>query len=147
MTITIISTSQAPDARPIGKSQTATTSWADLITVPSYEVPDESFGGSNIVVPGVAEIISPMMVCNKTDTGATISVRVSRYISEVSSVDFMLVNQLTVSARETIPIPFNGQFIYTGDVVQILSSANSTLDVTISYTVGQAEQDDIPGQA
>jgi hypothetical protein len=110
--------------------------------VPDYEIPDESFGGLTITVPGVAEIISPLLVCNKSASTAKISVRIFR--AEDSTL-FTIANALPIPSNDILPIPLNGQFIYNGDILEVLADTNSALDVTISYTLGQAEQDDIPG--
>lgn len=140
--MTTIITSQAPDAKPVGKSMELTTTWTPLITVPNYEIPDESFGGLTIVVPGVAEIISPLLVCNKSASTAKISVRIFR--AEDSTL-FTIANALPIPSNDILPVPLNGQFVYTGDILEVKSDTNSALDVTISYTLGQAEQDDVPG--
>lgn len=140
MPITIIQTSQAPDAKPIGLSLTLTTAWQDIIEVPSYQVPEESFGGGTSVVPGVAEIISPLLVCNKASGTRNFNIRVFR---ETSNTYFTIANQVPVGAFDTLFFPLNGQFIYTGDILEVSASTNNDLDITLSYTVGQAEQDDV----
>ena len=140
MTIQIIPTSQAPDAKPIGLSRTLTTTWTSIIEVPSFEVPQQSFGGGVDVVPGVAEIISPMLVSNKTETTATISIRIYRIQTESY---FTVVNELPIPTFDLIPIPLNGQFIYSGDIVEVQSSLNDSIDITMSYTIGQAEENDV----
>jgi len=140
--MTTIITSQAPDAKPVGKSMELTVNWTPLITVPDYEIPDESFGGLTIVVPGVAEIISPLLVCNKSASTARISVRIFR--AEDSSL-FTIANALPIPSNDILPVPLNGQFVYTGDYLEVKADVGSALDVTISYTLGQAEQDDVPG--
>jgi len=59
--IIIIQTEQAPDAKPVGVSKTLDINWQKLIEVPAYEVPEQTFGGTTIIAPGVAEIISPLL--------------------------------------------------------------------------------------
>lgn len=140
MTIQIIQTSQAPDAKPIGLSTTITTDWTSIIEVPSYEVPQQSFGGGTDIVPGVGEIISPMLVSNKTTSTATISIRIYRLSSDTY---FNLVNELPIPTYDILPIPLNGQFVYSGDIIEVRGSANDSLDITMSYTIGQAEEDDV----
>ncbi len=140
MTYQIIPTSQAPDAKPIGLSRTLTTDWVSIVEVPSFEVPQQSFGGGVDVVPGVAEIISPMLVSNKTETTATISIRIYR---EETETYFIIVNQLPIPTFDIVPIPLNGQFIYSGDIIEVQGSANDSIDITMSYTIGQAEEDDV----
>jgi hypothetical protein len=138
---TIITTSQAPDAKPIGLSRTLTDDWVSLIEVPRYEVPTQSFAGGTDVVPGVAEIISPMLVANITpSTTGKISIRIYR-----ESVDayFILANELPIPTHDLIAIPLNGQFVYTGDILEVKANANNVITITISYTLGQAEEDDV----
>lgn len=140
MAITIITTSQAPDAKPIGVSKTLTTAWQTIVEVPSYEVPEESFGGGTNVVPGVAEIISPLIVCNKTNLTRTFSIRIFR---NEANTNFSIASQIPVPAYDSLFFPLNGQFIYTGDKLEINSNTDGEIDITLSYTVGQAEQDDV----
>jgi hypothetical protein len=140
MTITIIQTSQAPDAKPIAISKTVSTDWEALIEVPSYEVPEQSFGGGTSIVPGVGEIISPLIVSNTTANTAAISIRIYRI---EANTEFFIANELPIAGNDVTPIPLNGQFILTGDRLELKSTANNVLDITISYTVGQAEQDDV----
>lgn len=140
MTIQIIQTSQAPDAKPIAVSKTLEDDWEAIIEVPSYEVPEESFGGGSIVVPGVAEIISPLIVSNTTASTSFVSIRI--YRADVDAF-FFIANEIPVPGTDVMPIPLNGQFILTGDRLEIKASANNELDITISFTVGQAEQDDV----
>jgi hypothetical protein len=140
MTVQIIRTSQAPDAKPIGFSKTLTTDWETIIEVPSFEVPEESFGGGSVVVPGVAELISPMLVCNTTSSTSRLSIRVYRLETDTN---FLITNELPIPSNDIVSIPLNGQFIYSGDLVQVKGSDNNTLDITLSYTIGQAEEDDV----
>lgn len=139
MTETII-TSAAPDAKPVAVSVTATTSWVTIITVPQYQVPSSGyFGSGDAVVPGVAEIITPLMCANIGTTTASISARIVRD----GGTTALLANALPVPPNDALALPLNGQFLMTDDVLQIKASANNAIDVTISYTVGQAEQDDV----
>ncbi len=140
MTIQIIQTSQAPDAKPIGLSKKLSTGWEAVIEVPSFEVPQESFGGGTNIVPGVAEIISPMLVCNLTANTETISIKIFR---DSLNDDFFVVNELPIPSNDILPIPLNGQFIYTGDLLMVTASSNDAIDITVSYTIGQAEEDDV----
>jgi hypothetical protein len=140
MTIEIIQTSQAPDAKPVAISKRLSSSWEEIISVPSYEVPEESFGGGTIVVPGVAEIISPMLVSNITSSTASISIRVFR---NEANTHFFIANDFPIAGNDVTPIPLNGQFILTGDILEVQASIVDALDITLSYTVGQAEQDDV----
>lgn len=137
----IIETSQAPDAKPVGLSKTLETTWITLIEVPSYEVPQQSFGGGTDIVPGVAEIISPMLVCNKSNASTEqISIRIYRADTDTT---FIIANEMPIPQNDIMAIPLNGQFIYTGDILEAKASDIDVLDITMSYTVGQAEEDDV----
>jgi hypothetical protein len=138
--MTTIITSQAPDAKPIAVSRELTDQWEVIIEVPDFEVPEESFGGGRIIVPGVAEIISPLLVSNITDTTSTLSIRIYRQETETP---FLVANEIMVPGRDVIAIPLNGQFILTGDRLEVKALDENQLTVTLSYTIGQAEQDDV----
>lgn len=140
MSIEIIQTSQAPDAKPIAISRILSDDWDPIIEVPSYEVPEESFGGGTVVVPGVAEIISPLLISNITANTETISIRVYRTETDAN---FFIANEIPIAGNDITPIPLNGQFILTGDRLELKSSANNAFHITISYTIGQAEQNDV----
>jgi hypothetical protein len=140
MAITTISTSQAPDAKPVAKSFTLTTNWQTMIEVPNYEVPELVFGGSNVVEPGVGEVISPLMLCNFTANTVAVDVRTYRY--EVTDT-FWIVRNLQIPAYDTIPLPLNGQFFKSGDLLEIKCDTNLACDATLSFTLGQSEEDDV----
>jgi hypothetical protein len=135
-----ITTSQAPDAKPVGLSVTLTTSWGAIIEVPSYEVPELVFGGDTVVVPGVAEIITPLIIANRDTSTVDVSIRVYR---ESSNTTFWLANEIPIPAFDVLAFPMNGQFIYTGDILEMKATTDNTVDATISYTLGQAEEDDV----
>jgi hypothetical protein len=138
--IIIIQTEQAPDAKPVGVSRTLDINWQKLIEVPAYEVPEQTFGGTTVIAPGVAEIISPLLACNKTPAPATISLRMYR---ADTNTHFLIANEIPIDVNDLITIPLNGQFIYTGDTLEAKTNIDDAIDITISYTVGEAEQDDV----
>jgi hypothetical protein len=145
--MTTIVTSQAPDAKPVGVSKNLDTGWQTLITVPEYEVPEQIFGGTTFIVPGAAEIITPLLVCNTSAVLATISLRILRKVSdEPEEFDyFTLLNGLVVQPNDLITIPLNGQVFITGEQLEATANASESITVHISYTVGQPEQDDVLG--
>jgi len=149
MTITTLITSQAPDAKPIGVSKSITNAgWTILIETPNYEIPEETFGGGTIIVPGVAEIISPLLISNISADSITVDIRIYRELDSNGDPDgtnYLIAAQLPIPAFDILPLPLNGQFIASGDRLEITSDAVSGINVTISYTVGQAEQDDVDG--
>ena len=142
--MTTIITSQAPDAKPIAVSRLLTDAWISIVDVPSFEVPEESFGGGRVIVPGVAEIISPLIVSNVTDTTARLSIRIYRQATPIQTGGFFtLADEIQIPGRDIIPIPLNGQFILTGDRLEVKALTSGQLTITLSFTIGQAEQDDV----
>lgn len=140
MAITTVPTSQAPDAKPVVKSFTLTTNWQTMIEVPNYEVPELVFGGSTTVEPGVGEVISPLMICNFTANTVAIDVRTYR---QEDNDTFWLVRNMQIPAYDTVPLPLNGQFFKSGDLLELKADTNLAADATLSFTLGQSEEDDV----
>ena len=140
MPITTIVTSQAPDAKPVAKNLVLSTNSQTIIEVPQYEVPELVFGGSTTVEPGVGEVISPLVLCNTTANTVTVDVQVYRYDTNLT---YFLLRQLPVPGFDTIPIPLNGQFLKSGDTLEAKASADLAIHSTLSFTLGQSEEDDV----
>ena len=138
--ITVIVTTQAPDAFPVGKNLELSTNFQEIITVPKFEVPELVFGGSTTIEPGIGEVISPLIICNKTANTVTLDVRIYRFFENIT---FNLIRNMPIPAYDTIPIPVNGQFFLSGDVLEAKASENLALDATLSFTLGQAEEYDV----
>jgi len=138
--ITTIKTSQAPDAKPVAVNINVDTTWDILIEVPNYEVPELVFGGSYTVETGVGEVISPLILCNTTATTATIDLKVYRY---ESGIEYYILRNMQIPGYDTIPIPINGQFFKTGDTLEIKSGTPYAIHATLSFTLGQSEEDDV----
>ena len=144
--MTTIITSQAPDAKPVAINKYLTTTlWEVIVEVPNFEVPEESFGGGRVIVPGVAEIISPLIVSNITSQTAKFSLRVyrDRMNGLLSETNFFIANEIIIPGGDVIAIPLNGQFILTGDRLEVQSVTPNQLTVMLSFTIGQSEQDDV----
>jgi hypothetical protein len=140
--MTTIVTSQAPDAKPVGISRTLTQIYQIIVSVPNYEVPEQIFGGTTFIVPGAAEIITPLLACNTSSSPATMSVRVFR--KDTNSY-YTIVSNLLIEPNDLITIPLNGQILVTDDQLEAVSNVSDVIDVHLSYTVGQPEQDDVLG--
>lgn len=76
--------------------------------------------------------------------GVGFSLNVSENNQSQTEGVFFLVNNFPVEASDTQVIPLNGQFFQTGDRLQVISDTEGVLHATISYTEGQAEEDDLP---
>jgi hypothetical protein len=140
MAITTVVTTQAPDAKPVAKSFTLSTNWQTMIEVPNYEVPELVFGGSTTVEPGVGEVISPLVLCNFTANTVAVDVQTYRYVENDT---FWIVRNLQIPAYDTVPLPLNGQFFKTGDLLEIKADTDLAVDATLSFTLGQSEKDDV----
>jgi hypothetical protein len=140
MPITTIVTSQAPDAKPVAINKVVSTNWQVLIEVPQYEVPELVFGGSTTVEPGVGEVISPLILCNTSANTVNIDVRVHR--EDVNS-EFNLLKNMPISSYQTTAIPLNGQFLKSGDTLEIIADTDLAVHATLSFTLGQSEEDDV----
>ena len=138
--IRVVVTTQAPDALPIGKNLELTTDFQEIITVPKFEVPELVFGGSTTIEPGIGEVISPLIICNKTANTVNLDVRIYRFFENIT---FNLIKEMPIPAYDTIPIPINGQFFASGDTLEAKASVNLSLDATLSFTLGQAEEYDV----
>lgn len=146
MTIQTITTSQAPDAKPIAVNKVVTTNWTVLVEVPQYEVPELVFGGSTTIEPGVGEIISPLVLCNTTANTVTIDVRTHREYDEDDAFlnqEFYILRNMPVPGYQTTAVPLNGQFLKTGDTLEILSNTDLAVHATLSFTLGQSEENDV----
>jgi len=139
-TITTITTSQAPDAKPVIANFTLTTNWKTLISVPNYSVPELVFGGSNVTEPGVGEVISPLVLTNHSANTVKVDVRTHRY--DVND-EFYVVRNMPIPSYDTFALPLNGQFFASGDLLEIKADQNLCADALISFTLGQAEEDDV----
>jgi len=140
MPLTTVVTSQAPDAKPVAKNLVLSTNWQVIIEVPQYEVPELVFGGSTTVEPGVGEVISPLILCNTTASTVTVDVQIYRYDTNLT---YYLLRNLPVPGYDTIPIPLNGQFLKSGDTLEAKASADLAVHSTLSFTLGQSEEDDV----
>jgi len=76
-----------------------------------------------------------------TGNGFILTARENNY--DATDGIYSLTNDYPVEPRDTMIIPLNGQFLLTGDRLQVKASHNNRLIVTISYTEGQSEEDDV----
>lgn len=139
-----ITTEQAPAAKPVSKSIVLTTAFQDIIVVDDYDVPIVGFASDRRIAPGVAEISSPLILSNTTGTTKSASVRMQR-----GGQTFTIINDVLIEANEVIYIPLNGQFLLseTSDVLQASADTVGAVHAMISYTQGQAEEDNVLGGA
>lgn len=142
----IVCDTPSPD-KPIGKCLALGTSYELLLEAPDFDVP--SLPGDvnpRRVVPGMVEIITPIVVANNTAATETVSARIIR---EDGST-FVIAEQIPVPARDQIRIPVQGQFLLkfdaaasNGDRLEIRSSASANVVATISAIEKEAS-DHIP---
>jgi hypothetical protein len=146
MTITTISTSQSPDAKPVAKNIELRETFSNIIEVPNFSIPELVFGGTTITAPGVAEVISPLLLSNKTANTVYVDIEIFRlfdYSSDpevTANTSFALATNLPIPGYDVLPFPMNGQFFYNGDLLRLKADANNSVTATISFTLGQAEE-------
>lgn len=76
-----------------------------------------------------------------TGSGFVLTARENNY--DPTDGLYSLTNEYPVEPRDTMIIPLNGQFLLTGDRLQVKATDNDRLIATISYTEGQSEEDDV----
>jgi hypothetical protein len=117
-----------------------------MVEAPAYTVPLLGFNAGTRTARGVVEFSSPLLVTNISASAATFTARIIR-VSPAGT--FILANQYTVEPNDVVVFPLNGQFLLrevtssSGDVLDLQASANNALVATVSYTEGQAEEDDV----
>jgi hypothetical protein len=97
--------------------------------------------GSRVPRDGNGESILNQLLSSGTGDNFILTVRENNY--DTTDGIFTLANTYPVELRDSMFIPLNGQFLLTGDRLQIKASANDQLIATISFTEGQSEEDDI----
>lgn len=144
----IINTTQAPAAKPLAVNLELTTTYQTFVEANAYTVPLVGFNAGTRTARGVAEFSSPLLVTNISSSPATFSVQIVRGFSN-PAVTFLIANEMVVEPNDVVIFPLNGQFLlreptgFAGDRLQLKASANARLVATISYTEGQAEEDDV----
>jgi len=53
---------------------------------------------------------------------------------------FSLATNIPIPGYDVLPFPLNGQFFYNGDLLEAKASTNDAIDITLSFTLGQAEE-------
>jgi hypothetical protein len=80
------------------------------------------------------------MLCNFTANTVAVDVRTYRY--DLNDT-FWIVRNMQIPAYDTVPLPLNGQFFKSGDLLELKTDTNLAVDATLSFTLGQSEEDDV----
>mgnify|MGYP000090652471 CR=1 FL=1 len=133
-----ITAEQAPSAKPIGISLVVPDTWATIIDAPEYDIPKVGFSSEREIAPGVVEIASSLLLTNVTDNGnITAEVKIVRSDGDESVV----MPAIKIPVGDTIAAPVQGQFLLTGDLLQVKASSGASIHATLSVTEGQAEEE------
>lgn len=97
--------------------------------------------GNRIYRDGEAQTVIPQFSSTGLGVDFTLVARENNY--DANDGFYFLTYDYPVEPRDTMIIPLNGQFFLTGDRLQVKASANDKLIITLSYTEGQSEEDDI----
>lgn len=91
----------------------------------------------------VQAVPEPLEQLSSTGTGTGFYIVVED--SNLSGTDehFFLAKDIRIEAEDTLVYPINGQFLLTRDKLQIRCNIDDYIHATVSYTEGQAEEDDI----
>lgn len=102
-----------------------------------------AFTVSSTVGERIQAVPEPLEQLSTTGSGTGFSLTVAD--SNLSTTDghFYLGRYLRVEAEDTLIYPINGQFLLTRDKLQIRANIDDYIHATVSYTEGQAEEDDI----
>ena len=136
----LITTANPPEARPMGVSSALTTSKVAVVTVDNYSVPSNSWSSQTVTVPGVVEITSPAILCNKSSSTVTVNLFIYR---TSNSTEYAVAYQIPVPANDTLAVPIQGQCLKTGDELRAQASVAASIDLSLSYTIGIEEQNDL----
>lgn len=139
MPIRTIRTDQAPSAKPVGVSVELTTDWQTIIDAPQYDVLKIGLGSERRIAPGLAELSSPLLLTNVASSNVLIDCEIVREDGSVSIV----AKNFPVPIADALILPVQGQFLLSGDTMRVKASENGAVYATVSYTEGQAEEDDI----
>jgi len=118
--VRVITTEQAPSAKPEAVSIQLNTNWTTIIDTPVYDVPVVGFGSTRRVAPGVTEPSSPILVTNVGGTAA-------------ATVDVQIIKaERPLDAGQT-EVEYAGLFnpginYDIGNVVILTNSATVTID-------------------
>lgn len=102
-----------------------------------------AFTISSTVGERIQAVPEPLEQLSTTGIGTGFTLTVND--SNLSNVDghFYLGRYLRVESEDTLIYPVNGQFLLTRDKLQIRANIDDYIHATVSYTEGQAEEDDI----
>ncbi len=137
----VIETDQAPAARPVGVSRRLfeEDQAYTLVEPPKYNVPITGFAGGRRDADAVAEITSPLILANVTNFD---DVEVSVWI-ERPGVNSYVAWRWQVPTRDALRIQLQGQFLTTGDRLMVEADRGGAIEATLSYTVGEREEQDV----
>jgi len=78
--------------------------------------------------------------------GQNFSITVAEVNLEIGNGEgvYYFANEIPVQHQDTLIIALNGQFFTTGDQLQVRAGNDDVMHAFISYTEGQAEEDDLP---
>jgi hypothetical protein len=102
-----------------------------------------AFTISIVVGERVQAVPEALLQLSTTGSGTGFSLTVAENNLSTTDGHFFLGRYLRVEAEDTLIYPVNGQFLLTRDKLQIRANIDDYIHATVSYTEGQAEEDDI----
>lgn len=96
-----------------------------------------------VVGDPVQAVPEPLEQLSSTGIGTGFSLSVAESNLSTTEGHFYLARDIRVENDDTLVFPMNGQFLLTRDKLQIKANIDDYIHATVSYTEGQAEEDDI----
>lgn len=96
-----------------------------------------------VVGDPIQAVPEPLEQLSSTGIGTGFSLTVADDNLSSTEGHFYLAKDIRVEAEDTLVYPVNGQFLLTRDKLQIKANIDDYIHATVSYTEGQAEEDDI----
>ena len=91
----------------------------------------------------IQAVPEPLEQLTTTGVGTGFSITVADANLSTTDGHFYLCRNVPVEPQDTVVFPVNGQFLLTRDKLQIKANVDDYIHATVSYSEGQAEEDDI----
>lgn len=112
----------------------ATDAWADLYTVPDYQIPASGPTPSRIV--RAAAIMNGLLVANTLGSSVTISIRVVT----ATAATYSLLEDAPIPANDFMVVSLERQVLLTGETIQVKVGTAQTADVHFSFILNTREE-------
>jgi len=138
-TVPIIEAEIAPNAKPERSTAEVGSDWHVLVRAPFYYVPGSGFATGYELQHGAAELSSPVLITNNTPD----EVRSHLRVVDIHGSQRRVASDIPVRPYDVLLVPLNGQFIHSGERLEARTNADDGVVMTVSYTVGEIEVEQV----